>query len=97
MPVILSFVNSDRAQVRAAAREALAAYGQDAIWKLREAYAALTGKPANEGWTAPELANETGRYYKEDGNEKKPNTLADDLELAHQLWDRSAEWTGLPA
>jgi retinol dehydrogenase 12 len=47
--------------------------------------------------TAPELANETGRYYKEDGNEKKPNSLADDVELAHQLWDRSAEWTGLPA
>lgn len=63
VPVILSFVNSDRAQVRAAARDALAAYGQDAIWKLREAYTALTGKPANEGWTAPELAKQLFDAY----------------------------------
>ena len=47
--------------------------------------------------TAPELANETGRYYKEDGSEKAPNKLADDVELAGQLWKRSAEWTGMPA
>ena len=63
IPVILSFVNSDRAQVRAAARDALAAYGQDAIWKLREAYAALTGKPANDGLTAPQLAKELFDAY----------------------------------
>ena len=63
VPVILSFVNSDRAQVRAAAREALGAYGQDAIWKLREAYAALTGKAANEGWTAQELAKQLFEAY----------------------------------
>jgi hypothetical protein len=63
VPVILSFVNSERAQVRAAAREALGAYGQDAIWKLREAYAALTGKPANEAWTAPELAKQLFEAY----------------------------------
>lgn len=63
VPVILSFVSSDRAQVRAAAREALAAYGQDAIWKLREAYAALTGKPAGEAWTAQELAKQLFEAY----------------------------------
>ena len=63
IPVILSFVNSDRAQVRAAARDALAAYGQDAIWKLREAFAALTGKPANDALTAPQLARELFDAY----------------------------------
>jgi NAD(P)-dependent dehydrogenase (short-subunit alcohol dehydrogenase family) len=47
--------------------------------------------------TAPELANETGRYYNLDGKEKRPSRLADDAELAKQLWQRSAEWTGLPA
>jgi len=47
--------------------------------------------------TAPELAKETGRYYNKDGREKKPNRVADDLELQHQLWSKSAEWTGLPA
>jgi NAD(P)-dependent dehydrogenase (short-subunit alcohol dehydrogenase family) len=47
--------------------------------------------------TAPELANETGRYYQQHGREKRPNRLADDVELAKTLWNKSAEWTGLPA
>src|SRR5258706_6236478 len=47
--------------------------------------------------TAPELAKETGRYYDRDGREKRPSRLADDPDLAKQLWSRSAEWTGLPA
>jgi retinol dehydrogenase-12 len=47
--------------------------------------------------TAPELANETGRYYDRDGKERKPNKLANDEALAQQLWAKSAEWTGLPA
>jgi len=29
--------------------------------------------------------------------EKKPNHLADDAELARELWQKSAEWTGLSA
>jgi hypothetical protein len=63
LPVVLSFVNSDRAQVRAAAREATLSYGQDAVWKLREAYAALTGDPAPEGIGAPELAKKLFEAY----------------------------------
>jgi len=47
--------------------------------------------------TAPELASETGRYYDRDGKERRPNKLANDVELAKQLWTKSAEWTGLPA
>jgi dehydrogenase/reductase SDR family protein 13 len=47
--------------------------------------------------TSEELANETGRYYDKNGKEKKPNKLADDVELAKTLWTKSAEWTGLPA
>lgn len=47
--------------------------------------------------TDPDLASETGRYYNADGKEKRPSALADDTELATQLWTRSAEWTGLPA
>jgi retinol dehydrogenase 12 len=46
---------------------------------------------------APELANETGRYYTANGAEKRPSKLADDAELAKVLWQRSAEWTGLPS
>lgn len=63
LPVILSFVNSDRVLVRNAAREALADFGQDAIWKLREAYANLTGKPAPDTWTAPDVARELFAAY----------------------------------
>ena len=47
--------------------------------------------------TAPELAAETGKYYDRDGKETRPSRLADDVELAAQLWSKSAEWTGLPA
>jgi NAD(P)-dependent dehydrogenase (short-subunit alcohol dehydrogenase family) len=47
--------------------------------------------------TAPELAKETGRYYDVGGKEKRPNRIADDTELARVLWQKSAEWTGLPA
>jgi tetratricopeptide (TPR) repeat protein len=63
VPIILSFVNSDRAQVRTAAREAISAYGQDAVWKLKEAYANLTGKSAQEGWTAADVAKELFLAY----------------------------------
>lgn len=47
--------------------------------------------------TDPELANETGRYYDVGGKEKRPNRLADDVDLAKTLWTKSAEWTGLSA
>lgn len=63
LPVILSFVNSDRVQVRTAAREATSQYGQDAIWKLREAYTNLTGKGAPDGWTAADVARELFAAY----------------------------------
>jgi HEAT repeat protein len=63
VPVVLSFVNSDRVQVRTAARDALTAFGQDAVWKLREAYSNLTGKSAPEGWPASEVAKELFAAY----------------------------------
>jgi tetratricopeptide (TPR) repeat protein len=63
LPVLLSFVNSDRIQVRAAAREALGQFGQDAVWKLREAYSNVTGKAAPEGWQAPQIAKELFAAY----------------------------------
>ncbi len=44
----------------------------------------------------PALANQTGRYYDADGREKNTSRLADDTELARELWNRSAQWVGLP-
>jgi tetratricopeptide (TPR) repeat protein len=63
LPVVLSFVNSDRVQVRDAARESTLAYGQDAVWRLREAYAALTGDQAPDAMAAPDLAKKLFDAY----------------------------------
>jgi retinol dehydrogenase 12 len=41
---------------------------------------------------SPAVATETGRFYT-DSKEKKPSRLADDAELAKELWKRSEEWT----
>lgn len=63
LPVLLSFVNADRAQVRDAARDAIAQYGQDAIWKLREAYANVLNHPAPDGMNAAQVAKELFAAY----------------------------------
>lgn len=41
--------------------------------------------------TAPEIAEESGRYY-EDCHEGKPTALAQDEALARELWERSEAW-----
>jgi len=61
VPVILSFVSSDRVQVRTAARESLTSFGQDAVWKLREAYANLTGKAARKAGPRPTSRRSSSR------------------------------------
>ena len=63
MQVVLSFTNSDRVVVRAAAREATLAYGQEGLWRLREAYAVLTGGPPPEGISAADLAKKLFDAY----------------------------------
>jgi len=47
--------------------------------------------------TDPALATHSGRYYTVGGKEKEPNKVSLDVELQKTLWDKSAEWTGLPA
>lgn len=46
--------------------------------------------------TDPALASQSGRYYTQDGSEKKMSRVVTD-DLAATLWAKSAEWTGLPA
>ena len=58
LPAVLSFVNSDHAQVRDAARRSILAYRETALTKLREVYANLTGHSPPELWTAAEVARE---------------------------------------
>jgi retinol dehydrogenase 12 len=47
--------------------------------------------------TDPALGSESGRYYDQNGRERRPAKLASDEALAQMLWTKSAEWTGLPA
>jgi hypothetical protein len=63
LPVLLSFVNSDRVDVRTAARDAILEFGQDANWKVREAHANVTGKPTPDTWPAAQTAKELFAAY----------------------------------
>ncbi|XXX75681.1 hypothetical protein WMF30_49325 [Sorangium sp. So ce134] len=63
MRVILSFCNSDRARLRDAAREAIAAIGEPGIWQLRDAYLNLTGEKPPREWSWDRLARELFGTY----------------------------------
>jgi tetratricopeptide (TPR) repeat protein len=90
LAVILSFVNSDRAQVRQAAREALASYAGDGLWKLREAYQNLTGKPTPESWGADQVAKELFLAYDHVRLQDVYELMDKGLELAKQNKHESA-------
>ena len=63
LPVVLSFVNSERTPVRTAAREATLAYGQDAAGKLRTTYTALTGERIPDDAEAAQVAHQLFNAY----------------------------------
>jgi tetratricopeptide (TPR) repeat protein len=63
LTVILSFINADRTHVRTVARDALALYGDEALPRLREAYANLTGHAAPEEWAPPQVSRELSAAY----------------------------------
>ena len=46
--------------------------------------------------TSDDVRDQTGLYY-EKSREKTPSRVARDESLARTLWEKSAEWTGLPA
>ena len=58
MKVVISFVNSDRAQVREAARWAVSQYGRDAIHSLRDAYEMYEGHDPDMLWNWERVARE---------------------------------------
>ncbi len=61
--VILSFCNSDRVQLREAAREALSAIGEAAVWQIRDQYLGLTGEKPPRAWAWDRLARELFALY----------------------------------
>jgi tetratricopeptide (TPR) repeat protein len=54
--VVMSFISSERDEVRAAARTALLAYGDAALAKLRETYGNVMNAPPPNDWTAERIA-----------------------------------------
>lgn len=56
--VMLSFSNSERLELREAAREAIGAMGEPATWQLREAYLSMTGDKAPRDWSWDRVARE---------------------------------------
>ena len=61
--VIVSFANSDRVQVREAAREAVSSLAENGLWQLRESYENLVGKKAPEDWNWEKVASELFQAY----------------------------------
>jgi tetratricopeptide (TPR) repeat protein len=63
--IVVSFANSERAQIREAARQAVALTGEVGSWQLRDTYENVVGKrpPRDWGWerTARELFGEFDR------------------------------------
>lgn len=61
--VIVSFANSDRLQVRQAAREAIGQVGEPAKWQLKDAYEDLMGTKPDRSWDWRRTAQELFAAY----------------------------------
>lgn len=91
--VVVSFVNSDRAQVRDAARWAVAQYGRDAINALRTAYENYAGEDPNPQWGWERVAREMYAAYDRRLAEEVAHAFDEGLAAAHagndvQMLDR---------
>jgi tetratricopeptide (TPR) repeat protein len=58
MPTIVRLVGDSRIQVRQAAREAVARFGRNAIWQVRELYDEVAGQPADKRLDHEQTARE---------------------------------------
>jgi len=56
--IIISFANSERHQIRIAARQAIALLGEVGLWQLREAYENTVGKRPPRDWSPERIARE---------------------------------------
>jgi hypothetical protein len=81
--VVVSFVNSDRAQVREAARWAVGQYGRDAINALRQAYENYVGEDANPAWGWDRTAHELYAANDRRRDEEVSHALDEGLAAAH--------------
>ena len=56
--IVISFANSERAQIRLAARQAVAMMGDVATWQLRETYENIVGEKPPREWSWDRTARE---------------------------------------
>jgi tetratricopeptide (TPR) repeat protein len=88
LSAVLSFVNSDRSQIRDAARRATLAYGDLALPKLREAYASLAGRAPPQEWSAKDISHalfaEDDRLRLQDVYALMDEGLADEARGQHE-------------
>jgi hypothetical protein len=56
--IVISFAGSERGQLREAARQAIAMFGEAGHWQLRDAYENVVGKRAPRDWTWERTARE---------------------------------------
>ena len=61
--VILSFVASERVQLKNAARQAITAIGEPGTWHLRDAYESATGEKPSRSWDHKRLTQELFRLH----------------------------------
>jgi hypothetical protein len=84
MAVIASFVNSDRVQVREAARWAIAQFGRDALHTLRNVYETYVGEDPNPQWGWERVARELYAAYDRRKNEEVRAALDAGLAAARE-------------
>ncbi len=77
--VVLSFVASDRVQLRNAARASVVAIGEPAMWHLKDAYENVTGEKPPRAWDFKRLAQELFRLHDRSR-----------LAAVYELWERGA-------
>lgn len=61
--IVISFANSERSQIREAARQAVALMGETANWQLRDTYEATIGKKPPRDWSWERTARELFREF----------------------------------
>ncbi len=61
--LVISFANSERAQVRQAARQAVAMFGETANWSLRDTYENMVGTKPPREWSWDRTARELFREF----------------------------------
>lgn len=98
--LLISYAASERAQIRLAAREAVAMLGEAGLWQLRDAYEKTVGKRADRQWpwdrVARELFAEVDRQRLSEiyalWKRGRDAEARGDLDGARELFDRVLAW-----